>query len=323
MKVLLTGANGFIGSCYLWKLNSMGIDHVVLVDTPSDVKSSPNLAGKKFKEYLSREALINHLEEGKLKEIDLVVHLGACTDTTERDTAYLKRNNVEYSQYLLKWCLQNHRLFHYASSASIYGDGSEGYSDDLAKLNKYKALNYYGDSKLTFDKWLVSERLVDQVVGFRYFNVFGPNEYHKGEMRSMVAKAYDQIQKNGAVNLFASSRPGFPDGSEERDFIYVKDVTEVMSFFLVNPSARGIFNLGTGRARSFKDLVTGVFKALKIPPKINYVPMPESLRGQYQYFTQADLTHLRSTGCPFQFTSLESAVQDYVVNHLHKPNPYL
>jgi ADP-L-glycero-D-manno-heptose 6-epimerase len=323
MKIILTGANGFIGSCFLWKLNSLGIDQVIAVDAPADIAGSPNIAGKKFKDYLSREALINHLEEGKLKEFDLVVHLGACTDTTERDVAYLKRNNVEYSQYLLQWCLRNERFFHYASSASIYGDGKEGYSDDLEKLGRYKALNFYGDSKLTFDKWLVAEKLTGHVAGFRYFNVFGPNEYYKGEMQSMVSKAFRQIEQNDSVDLFASSRPGFSDGSEERDFVYVKDVVEVMSWFLSHPEERGIFNVGTGKARFFKDLITAVFKALKKPVKINYIPMPEKLKGQYQYFTQADLSNLRAAGCSVPFRSLEDSVTDYVQNHLLKPNPHL
>jgi len=323
MKIILTGANGFIGSCFLWKLNSAGIDDVIIVDTPEVVTKSRNLSGKKFKDYLSRETLINRLEEGNFHEIEFVVHLGACTDTTERDAAYLKRNNLEYSQYLLKWCLQNHKQFHYASSASIYGNGKQGYSDDLSKLNSYQALNFYGDSKLSFDKWLVAEKLADNVVGYRYFNVFGPNEYHKGEMRSMVGKAYEQIAKGGAVNLFASTRPGYPNGSEERDFVYVKDVCEVMFFFLEHPELRGIFNVGSGKARSFKDLIEAVFKALKKPPQINYIPMPENLKGQYQYYTQADLTNLRAAGCPVPFRSLEDSVADYVLNHLSKPNPYL
>ncbi len=323
MKVILTGANGFIGSCTLWKLNSMGVDHVIAVDTPADVSGSPNLRGKTFKDYLSREALINALEDGQLKEIDMIIHLGACADTTERDVAYLKRNNVEYSQYLLRWCLQNHRFFQYASSASVYGDGKAGYSDDIDQLGRYQALNFYGESKLTFDKWLVAEKLVNQVVGYRFFNVFGPNEYHKGEMRSMVAKAYDQIQQTDSVKLFASSRPGFADGSEERDFVYVKDVVDVMAYFIQNPDKTGIFNIGTGQARSFKDLILAEFKALKKPAKIQYVSMPENLRGQYQYFTQADLTNLRNVGCQTQFRTLENSVSDYVKNHLTQSNPYL
>jgi ADP-L-glycero-D-manno-heptose 6-epimerase len=246
MKVILTGAGGFIGSCYLWKLNSMGITDVYAVDTDPAPDKYHTLEHKKYKDYLSREQLLGDLSAGKFSDVGAIVHLGACADTTEMDRAFLARNNVQYSQTLASWAFSKNTIFHYASSASVYGDGKQGYSDDLDKLSMYKPLNPYAESKYLFDQWLINEKLTDKVVGFRYFNVYGPNEYHKGEMRSMVTKAYDQIRTGGRVKLFASSRPGFADGGEERDFVYVKDVCDVMGYFLENPSRHGILNLGSG-----------------------------------------------------------------------------
>jgi ADP-L-glycero-D-manno-heptose 6-epimerase len=295
MKLILTGASGFIGSCFLRELNDQGTDQVVAVDV-HNVPDHPNLQGKKFRDYLSREELIDRLDRGQLKEVDGIVHLGACADTTERDRAFLARNNVQYSQRLARWSITNEKFFHYASSASVYGDGAQGYSDDPELLSTFKPLNAYAESKWLFDRWILKEKLVNKVVGYRYFNVFGPNEYHKGNMRSMVSKAYDQIVETGRVKLFASSRPGYSDGSEERDFVYVKDVTRVMSWFLQRREKGGIFNLGTGKARTFGDLVKGVFSALGRPEAVDYIPMPESLKGQYQYLTQAHQSPLRPAG---------------------------
>lgn len=323
MKVILTGAGGFIGSCYLWKLNSMGITDVYLVDTNPAPDQYQVLEKKKFKDYLSREKFLTDLNAGKFSDVDAIVHLGACADTTEMDRAFLARNNVQYSQTLAKWAIAKNKIFHYASSASVYGDGKAGYSDDPDKMTLYKPLNPYAESKYLFDQWLMSEKLTGKVAGFRYFNVYGPNEYHKGEMRSMVTKAYDQINAGGKVKLFASSRPGFANGGEERDFVYVKDVCDVMGYFLENPSRHGILNLGTGKARSFKDLVTAVFTALGKPPEIEWIPMPEKLRGQYQYFTEADLTNLRKAGYSKPFQKMEDSVADFVKNHLTQKNKYL
>ena len=316
MKIILTGAAGFIGSCYLRKLNDLGLENILLVDTLPNVETADNLAGKKFLDYLTREDLLERLNHGQLDEYDLVIHLGACSDTTEMDRAFLKKNNLEYSQTLAKWALGKGKLFQYASSASVYGDGKNGYSDADEDLQKFRPLNPYAESKHAFDSWLIQEQLTHKVVGFRYFNVFGPNEYHKGDMRSMVCKAVDQIKDKGRVKLFANSRPGYFDGSEERDFISVKDVDEVMAYFLENPTKKGIFNLGTGQARTFKDLMLAVFSALGIPPHIEYIPMPDRLKGQYQYFTQADLTKLRSAGYKKSFMKLEDSVADYVRNFL-------
>jgi ADP-L-glycero-D-manno-heptose 6-epimerase len=322
MNILLTGAAGFIGSCFLRKLNDAGFADVWLVDTVPSVDKIPALAHKRFRGYMTREELPERLSAGKLNHIDLVIHLGACSDTTEMDRAFLTRNNLEYSQTLARWALEKGKRFHYASSASVYGDGKQGYSDDDSKLASFHPLNPYAESKYAFDQWLISEKLSHSVVGYRYFNVFGPNEYHKAGMRSMVCKAIDQIKTKGHVELFASSRAGYDDGSEERDFIYVKDVNEAMMYFVNNPKTGGIFNIGTGRARSFKDLILAVFAALGQTPNIKYIPMPEKLRNQYQYFTQADLKKLRAAGCDVEFKSLEESVADYVLGHLTQSNPY-
>jgi len=323
MKIVLTGGAGFIGSCYLWKLNSMGIDDVVVVDAHRDGAASLNLKKKKFSGYLTRDELLKQVEINGLGKVDVLVHLGACTDTTERDKKYLTANNYEFSRTLAGWCLKNGVAFHYASSASVYGDGKNGFSDDSSHLAGFKPLNYYAESKWQFDQWLINNKLDRQVVGFRYFNVFGPNEYHKGNMRSMVSKAYDQIRESGQVNLFATSRPGYADGSEERDFVYVKDAVEVMAYFLQNPQRKGIVNLGTGKARSFKDLMLAVFSALGTAPKIKYIPMPDNLKAQYQYHTEADLSVLRSLGYGQPFRSLEDSVRDYVQAHLRQSDPHL
>ncbi len=318
MKIILTGGAGFIGSCYLRKLNDLGITDVWVVDTASSADGIENLSNKKFTDYLSREALLDSLAKGRLKEIDGIVHLGACSDTTEMDREFLRRNNSGYSQTLAEWAFANGKHFQYASSASVYGDGKSGYSDADAELAKFKPLNPYAESKHAFDTWLISKKLTNKVVGFRYFNVFGPNEYHKGDMRSMVCKAVDQINKDGSVKLFATTRPGYDDGSEERDFVYAKDVNEVMSYFLEHPDKTGIFNVGSGKARSFKELMLAVFSALKIEPKITYIPMPDRLRGQYQYFTEADLSKLHAAGYRRPFMTLEQSVADYVQKHLTK-----
>lgn len=321
MKVLLTGAAGFIGSCFLWKLNTLGAHDSLIVDTAASLKNNPNLAKKKFKDALTRDELLEKLDE--FKDIDAIVHLGACTDTTERNEEYLIKNNTEFSKTLAQWALKNGKEFHYASSAAIYGDGKSGYSDADKDLPKYKPLNLYGWSKYNFDKWLIENGLTNRVVGYRYFNVFGPNEYQKGEMKSMVAKAFGQIMQTGKARLFANTRPGYKDGSEERDFVYVKDVCEVMAYFLQNPKKYGIFNLGTGQARTFRDLVLAVFAAAQKPVDIDFIPMPEALKGQYQYYTCAEIKKLRKAGYNEAFPRLELSITDYVKSHLAKSDPVL
>ncbi|MGB9613361.1 MAG: ADP-glyceromanno-heptose 6-epimerase, partial [Candidatus Margulisiibacteriota bacterium] len=225
---------------------------------------------------------------------------------------------TEYSKILADWALTNNIQFYYASSAATYGDGSLGYRDEDNLIPKLSPLNPYGKSKQLFDLWLYQNKLTNKVVGFKYFNVFGPNEYHKGEMRSLVVKGYQQIKETGKIRLFKSYRPDYQDGEQKRDFIYVKDVVEVMYWFYQNPQIKGIYNLGTGLARSWVDLAKAIFSALNLEPNIEYIEMPEFLRDKYQYFTQADLNKLKQTGLNYHFTSLENAVADYVKNYLEK-----
>lgn len=322
MKIALTGAAGFIGSCFLSHLNRRGFEDIVVIDLESRLDDSKNLQNKKYSQFCSREEFLSQIRQGKHADIDGIVHLGACADTTEMNRDYLRVNNVEYSQILATWCFERNKFFHYASSASVYGDGKLGYSDDDSLIDQFKPLNPYAESKWLFDQWIIKNKFVDRVVGYRYFNVFGPNEQDKGNMRSMVCKAFEQIQATGKARLFANSRPGYFDGSEQRDFIYVKDVCRIMDFFLLNQHCRGIFNLGTGKSRTFKDLVSAVFMALNRPVQIEYFPMPEVLKRQYQYFTEAEIGKLRSVGYQGDFTELEEAVKDYVITHLVSGTPY-
>ncbi len=313
MKVLLTGGAGFIGSCLLWKLNSEGIDDITVVDHLGCSEKWKNLAGRNFQDYMEKGALLDCLESGKLKKaFDVIIHLGACTSTTELDASYLIENNYVYSLKLAKFALAEKAVFLYASSAATYGAGEKGYSDEDRNTPGLKPLNMYGYSKHLFDLWLIRNRLADKVTGFKFFNVFGPNEYHKGEMRSVIAKIFFSLAAGGTMKLFKSYRPEYADGEQKRDFVYVKDAVEVMYYFIRHPEAKGIFNLGTGTARSWNDLARALFAAMKIDPGIEYIDMPAGLREKYQYFTEADLRKLRNAGCSHTFRTLESSIGDYV-----------
>jgi ADP-L-glycero-D-manno-heptose 6-epimerase len=247
-----------------------------------------------------------------------VFHLGACSDTTETNASYLIKNNYEYSKLLAQWATADNIRFIYASSAATYGDGSAGFSDDVEKMDELRPLNMYGYSKHLFDLWARRAGLLKKVVGLKYFNVFGPNEYHKADMRSFVIKAFEQINATGKVRLFKSYQSEYADGEQLRDFVYVKDAVDMTLFFYDNPKLSGLFNVGTGNACSWNDLVNAVFAAMAIKPNIEYIAMPESIRNQYQYFTQADITKLRKAGYDKRITSLEDAIKDYVQNYLQK-----
>ncbi|MFH1867989.1 MAG: ADP-glyceromanno-heptose 6-epimerase [Candidatus Omnitrophota bacterium] len=311
MKFLVTGGAGFIGSCLLAKLNSMGIKDIIVTDVAKKAEDSKNLYGKEFSDYMDRDKLIDSLD--KLKDsVDILIHLGACTSTTERDVSYLTKNNFLYSKELTEWSLNNKKRFLYASSAATYGAGEKGYSDKDEVTPALKPLNPYGDSKQQFDMWVLENKLQDKVTGFKFFNVYGPNEYHKDDMRSMVNKGYHQIKKTGSLRLFKSHKPDYKDGEQRRDFIYVKDANEVVGYFIEHPDKKGIFNVGTGNARTWNELAGALFEALEIKPNIEYFDMPDSVRDQYQYFTEADLTKLRAAGCNYKFTDIKDAVKDYV-----------
>jgi ADP-L-glycero-D-manno-heptose 6-epimerase len=313
MKIVVTGGAGFIGSCLVWKLNSEGLSDIIVVDHLDSSRKWKNLVGKEVLDYIDKDKFLLDLEKNKFKgKLDAVIHMGACSSTLETNATYLMENNYMYSKRLAQWCLGHKVQFLYASSAATYGNGDLGYSDEDKVTLKLKPLNMYGYSKQLFDLWLIKNRLSNKVAGFKFFNVFGPNEYHKEEMRSVIVKNFDSVVKEKKIRLFRSYRKDFANGEQKRDFIYVKDAVDIVYYFLEHKNKKGIFNVGSGKARSWKDLAKAMFKALGLKPNIEYIEMPLEIRDKYQYFTQADLRKLKSTGCKHKFYSLEDAVEDYV-----------
>ncbi|MBF0388200.1 MAG: ADP-glyceromanno-heptose 6-epimerase [Candidatus Omnitrophica bacterium] len=312
-KIVVTGGAGFIGSCLVSWLNSQGHKDIIVVDHwDAEGLKRRNLAGKVYSAYFDKVEFLNMVLAGQAPQgVACVFHMGACSSTTGQDRNYYLQNNFDYSCHLARWALGMKARFIYASSAATYGDGEQGYSDSLESIRSCKPLNFYGESKQLFDEWVITNGLYDQVSGLKFFNVFGPNEYHKGDMKSVIAKAYDRVVAEGKMVLFKSYRPDYADGEQQRDFIYVKDVVAVMDFFMRNPSVNGIFNVGTGRARSWNDLARALFAAVGKPAAIEYIPMPEVLRSKYQYFTQADISRLARAGYDRPFTGLEEAIKDY------------
>ncbi len=297
----------------MWKLNSLGIEDVIVADALDKTEKWKNLTGKRFEDYLDRAALLEAILQGKLNNtIDVIVHLGACSSTTETDANYLMENNYRYSRTLAEYALARGKRFLYASSAATYGAGEAGYSDRDNDTPRYRPLNMYGYSKQVFDLWVLKHSLQKKLVGFKFFNVYGPNEYHKDDMRSVVHKGYQQVKATGKIRLFKSYHPDYTDGQQRRDFVYVKDAVDVMAFFLDTPRLGGIYNLGTGTAQSWNDLAKALFAALKLPPAIEYIDMPQTLREKYQYFTQADASKLRTAGYKKPFMGLKAGVSDYV-----------
>lgn len=321
---IITGGAGFIGSAMLWQLNQQGIDDVVLVDHLGTDDKWRNLVKLTYADYIHRERFRDLLRRDALPwKVEAVIHLGACSDTTEADGDFLMENNFQFSREICRYALDKGARFIQASSAATYGDGSLGFSDDPDLLPRLRPLNLYAYSKHLLDLWLVRNGLDKEVASLKFFNVYGPNEYHKGEMRSVVCKAYKQITKHGDLELFRSTSPDISDGEQKRDFVYVKDCTALMSWLLENRSVNGIHNVGTGRARSFNDLGRAVFNAMQRSCRITYVDMPRMLHGKYQNFTQADMNWLGKVGCPIKMTSLEDGVNDFVQNYLSQPDPYL
>jgi ADP-L-glycero-D-manno-heptose 6-epimerase len=323
LMIVVTGGAGFIGSAIVWRLNQMGEDNICIVDRLETGDKWKNLLGLRYEQIMDKDEFIKRvMEENVPFVIDAIIHMGACSSTTERDADYLMRNNVNYTLELAKYCLPRKARFVYASSAATYGDGSLGYMDDENKLQDLRPLNMYGYSKALFDIFAQKMKILDKIAGLKFFNVYGPNEFHKDDMRSVVHKSFQQIQKEGKVKLFKSHKPEYKDGQQMRDFVYVKDVVDMTLFFLEHRDKNGIYNIGAGKARSWNDLVTAVFKAMDKPVKIEYIDMPETLREKYQYFTEADITKLRKAGYAKETTSLEEGVTDYVKNYLLK-NQYL
>jgi ADP-L-glycero-D-manno-heptose 6-epimerase len=313
--IVITGGAGFIGSCMLKKLNDEGIADVLVVDHLGSGDKWRNLTGKKISDYCHKEDFRIKLAAGVYDDmIEAFIHLGACADTTERDADYLMDNNLSYSKEIAEYALENNINLIYASSAATYGDGANGYSDRV--FDELRPLNAYGLSKHLFDLWVLENGYEDYFTGFKFFNVYGPNEYHKGTMASMVFRSFWQIMQTGRVKLFKSYRPEYEDGEQKRDFIYIKDVIDIIWKAYKNTDVSGIYNLGTGQARTWNDLVSAVFAALDKPIDIEYIDMPDSLKNQYQYFTEADMGKLMESELQSQFTSLENSVDDYVKNHL-------
>jgi ADP-L-glycero-D-manno-heptose 6-epimerase len=317
--IIVTGGAGFIGSAIVAGLNSRGVDDIVIVDILGSDEKWKNLRRLRFADYVEADDFLEMLTAGKIDwPIEVIFHMGACSDTTERNASYMIQNNYDFSKLLANWAAGRGLRFIYASSAATYGDGSQGFCDDEAELNKLMPLNIYGYSKQMFDLWARRAGLLKRIVGLKYFNVFGPNEYHKGDMRSFVVKAFEQINAAGKVELFKSHRSDYADGEQKRDFLYIKDAVDMTLFFMENRKIAGIFNLGTGAARTWNDLANATFAAMNKEPNIEYIPMPEKLRDKYQYFTQADITKLRKAGYDKEQTSLEDAIKDYVQNYLQK-----
>ncbi len=315
-RVLVTGGAGFIGSALVWALNRQGCDRIVVCDRLGTDEKWRNLTPLRFADYVEADDLLSRLQNGALGQFDLVLHLGACSSTTERDAGFLIRNNYEFTRDLAAWALATQTRFVYASSAATYGDGSAGMEDDETRLDTLRPLNMYGYSKHLFDLHARRAGFLNRIAGLKYFNVFGPNEDHKGDMRSVVHKSFGQVRETGVIRLFKSYRPDYRDGEQKRDFLYVKDAVAMTLHLAANEKAGGLFNIGSGAARTWLDLARAVFTALKREPKIEFIEMPESIRDKYQYFTQADPGRLRATGYTASATSLEAAVNDYVGNYL-------
>jgi ADP-L-glycero-D-manno-heptose 6-epimerase len=315
-RVLVTGGAGFIGSALVWALNRRGCERIVVCDRLGTDEKWRNLTPLRFADYVEADDLLPRLQSGTLDKFDLVLHMGACSSTTETDASFLIRNNYEFTRDLAAWALGQKTHFVHASSAATYGDGSAGMDDGDGNLDKLRPLNMYGYSKHLFDLHAKRAGFLNQIVGLKYFNVFGPNEGHKGDMRSLVHKSFGQVQAEGVIRLFKSCRSDFRDGEQKRDFLYVKDAVAMTLHLAASKKAGGLFNIGSGTARTWLDLARAVFTALKRKPKIEFIEMPEVIRDKYQYFTQANLARLRATGYTAPVTPLEDAVSDYVRNYL-------
>lgn len=312
----MTGGAGFIGSALVWELNRRGCERVVIADFLDHSDKWRNLAPLRFEDYLEADTLLSRLASGALGRFDVVLHMGACSSTTERDAAYLVRNNYEFTRDLASCSLSAGARFVYASSAATYGDGSAGMSDANAHLHQLRPLNMYGYSKQLFDLYAARRGFLDRVAGLKFFNIYGPNEQHKGDMRSLVNKAFEQVRGTGAIRLFRSYRPEYADGEQMRDFLYVKDAVAMTLHLAERDTQGGLFNIGSGEAHSWRELAEALFEALELPPRIEFIDMPDELRSRYQYYTRADISRLRATGYDTPVTPLREAVAEYVRAYL-------
>lgn len=317
-KIIVTGGAGFIGRNLVAELNARGEEDIWIVDELGHSEKWSNLLGLRYEDYLDKDEFRHRLLSGKVDGVKAILHMGACSSTTETNAAYLADNNYRVTRELCEWCLTHGARFVYASSAATYGNGEQGYSDADAITPTLRPLNMYGYSKHMFDLWALKNGLFGMIAGLKYFNVYGPHEDHKGDMRSVVHKSYHQIRETGRVQLFKSYRTDYSDGEQVRDFVYVADAVALTLHLMEHPEMSGLFNCGTGQARSWNDLAKAVFAAMGREPRIEYVEMPETLREKYQYHTEADMQKVRAGGYAAAFHSLEAGVKDYVETHLAK-----
>lgn len=311
--IVVTGAAGFIGSCIVAELNRRGYKDLILVDHFGNEEKRANIENKAYTTYYDKKDFLALIEKDALEiPVEALIHMGACSSTIVQDAQYFQENNYDYTLKLAQWALAHEVRFIYASSAATYGDGHQGYKDDDVTIRQCQPLNLYGESKQKFDLKALDNGWLDRMVGLKFFNVFGPNEYHKGDMRSVIAKAYHDVADKGLIRLFKSYKPDYQDGEQKRDFIYVKDVVDVVLFFMDHKECNGIYNVGTGQARTWVDLAKAMFDAVGKEPHISFIEIPDILKERYQYFTQAHMDKLKLAGYSKPFTSLEMAVKDYV-----------
>lgn len=315
--IIVTGGAGFIGSCVVRTLNDAGIEDIIIVDNIASTDKWLNMRNKKYIKYVHKSEFLDELPT--YEDVTAIIHMGAQSATTEKDFDYLWKNNFEYTKALWNYCAEKKISFIYASSAATYGDGEEGF-DDTMDIDKLRPLNGYGYSKQIFDQWVKHQatEFPKQHVGLKFFNVYGPNEYFKGSMASMIFHGYKQIQESGMIKLFKSCNPDYEDGGQRRDFVYVKDICKVIMWMLDNQHVNGLFNVGTGRAQSFKELAEATFHALNLKPNIVYIDMPEHLKKKYQYYTKAEMGKLREAGYTADFMDLKAGARDYVEYHLKR-----
>ena len=322
--IIITGGAGFIGSAFAWKCNQEGLNNLLIVDALKATSKWKNLIGLNYADYIHKDAFLEKIKKGEFNNtpIKAIIHMGACSSTTETDVDYLMQNNYKYTKTLAKFAMKKGSRFIYASSAATYGNGEYGFSDtqDIFKL---RPINPYGYSKQYFDETATRNNWLNKIVGLKFFNVFGPNEYHKENMKSMVCKAYEQIQTHNKISLFKSYKPSYKNGQQQRDFIYIKDCINIIWKLLNTPDVNGLFNVGTGKARTWNDLACTVFNSLNTPPQINYIDMPDEIKNQYQYYTKSDKTALeKKLNETLEIQSLEISVHDYIQNYL-LDNSYL
>ena len=317
--IVVTGGSGFIGSALIWRLNQLGEDNILIVDSLGRSDKWRNISGLNFADYIEKDDFLQKIISGGLPDsIKTIFHFGACSSTTEDDIRYLIKNNYEFSKILAGYAFDAGIRFIYASSAATYGDGGQGYRDDENIIDSLRPMNGYGFSKQIFDLHARREGWLEKIVGLKFFNVFGPNEYHKETMRSMVCKGFEQIRDKGKINLFHSYRNGYMDGEQDRDFIYIKDAVEMVIFTYRHPELHGLFNIGSGTAHTWNTLARILFDVMEKSRHIQYVPIPDEIKETYQYHTQADISKLRLAGYEEPLTPFSDAISDYVINYLRK-----